>query len=400
MHSRLAYFIISLSCLMLQACSPRVTEKRSQGKYSFYLMDKNGKHFIAIINQLDSGSITISRDAIGISNREFDRSIIVKDAHYYHLSPDATSFVKYALNTKGLQALDSIPMADQHIENKHWIDQRTLVLFTLDNSSYTHLKYWKIDVEKMRVLDERKINLPQGPTAFPLLSLGYALFKNEQICLGYCYNSVSNGLNFNTVDTLYNAQLSGSDFQLKQVDKNSRSAYPGGVNTVQSYSFIDKKGDFYFMSCPGIALGNNPKMPTAIFRIRKGEFQIDPHYFINVSESLQNHAYGLWELQQGYAIIRNERRDRYQSFADHHSSYHFEYHIVNLENGKMKKLKLPYDKGTRKESVWVENDKAYIAIDDEQNQHGLWIYDLQTKTIKKGLQFDSQVDFILRIDKQ
>lgn len=119
---------------------------------------------------------------------------------------------------------------------------------------------------------------------------------------------------------------------------------------------------------------------------------------INISNKINNHAYGMWYLGNQEALIRSERKDRYHNFQDHHSTYHFEYYRVNLRNGDMVKLDLPFDKGTRKESVIVQNNKAYIGIDDSTNTHSIWVYDIPTAKISKGTGLSQRVDFILRMD--
>ncbi|MNY16570.1 hypothetical protein D3C86_1498390 [compost metagenome] len=66
---------------------------------------------------------------------------------------------------------------------------------------------------------------------------------------------------------------------------------------------------------------------------------------------------------------------------------------------KVTKLDLPFDKGTRKESVLVENGKAYITIDDKDDNHQIWIYDIKTKKINNGLKLNHETNFIVRVDK-
>jgi hypothetical protein len=182
--------------------------------------------------------------------------------------------------------------------------------------------------------------------------------------------------------------------------KETRSTYPGGINTVQSYSFYDEQGDFYFMSCPGIALGNRPDLHTGIFRIRENALQTDPEYFFDISASgINNHAYGLWYLGHGKAIIRSERKDLYKGLGDHYSTAHFEFYVLDLKAQTVKKLDLPLDKGTRRECVIVEKGIAYIAVNSTKEGNFIWLYDIRTGTLRKGLQLAGDTDFIMRIDR-
>ncbi|WP_232789362.1 DUF4374 domain-containing protein [Sphingobacterium sp. UDSM-2020] len=360
-------------------------------------MNKNLGNTIVTTNSIDSGTINILKDGIDLPTQYFDRSIIVHNGFFYHIK--SGKFIKFEMQENALTEIAAIPMSNQHIENMNWQGKDTLLLFTLDNKTYSKLHYYKIDVKKFEILQKEEIHLPVAPSKFPIVSIGFSTLHQNNLILGYTYNKVINETDFTTIDTMYFATLDPQTLKIKSIQKDNRSTYPGGVNTVQSYSFHDERGNFYFMSCPGIALGNNLSKPTAIFRIPNNTTTVDSSYFFNLTTTNQNHAYGMWYLGNNEAIIRSERKDLYNDFSDHHSTYQFEYYVVDLLKQTATKLTLPYDKGTRKESVLVENGKAYITIDDKDDNHQVWIYNIQTKKISTGLKLDKETDFIVRIDK-
>lgn len=393
-------FSLFLSILLLNfviGCRTDNGERNTDGKYSLYTMNKDLGNSIITSNTVDSGHLTISKNGIAIPTQQFDRSIIVKDKHYYFLR--AGKFRKYILESKGLKEIAQLDLPDQHIENINWIDQTTLLLFTSDNKTNRRLWIYKINVNDFIINQQQEVHLPLNSTEFNILSVGFGTIHQDHLLIGYTFNKVINETDFTTIDTMYVATLDKATLQLKTIQKDTRSTYPGGVNTVQSYSFHDEKGNFYFMSCPGIALGNSPSKPTAIFKIDSNSTKVNPSYFLNLTTKTHNHAYGMWYLGNNKAIVRSERRDRYTDFSDHHSTYQFEYYLVDLISQNTRKLSLPFDKGTRKESVLIQNGKAYITIDDADDQHQVWVYDIKSGAISVGLTLDQATDFIVRIDQ-
>ncbi|MDR3006715.1 MAG: hypothetical protein LBV59_02210 [Sphingobacterium sp.] len=379
------------------SCQSGHEEKNLSGKYSLYTMDKDLGNTIVTSNQIDSGTLDIQQNGVEIPTQQFDRSIIIKNNKFYFLREGR--FRKYILETTGLKEIGQLPMPDQHIENINWLNNDTLLLFTSDNKTNRRLWYTKIAIKSFKIVQQHELKIPSSAPDFNIISIGFSTIHQQKLLIGYTFNKIINETDFTTIDTFYVATLDKTTLKLKGIQKETRSTYPGGVNTVQSYSFNDEEGNYYFMACPGIALGNIPSKPTAIFKIDQKSTQIDPNYFFDLTAQTHNHAYGMWYLGNHQAIVRSERKDRYTDFSDHHSTYQFEYFLVDLSTKTTRKLNLPFDKGTRKESVLVENGKAYITIDDNSDKHQVWIYDIKSGEIKVGLQLDQATDFIVRIDR-
>jgi len=395
--SRLILFLPLLLLSLMISCQSGHEEKNLSGKYSLYTMDKDLGNTIVTSNQIDTGTLDIQQNGVEIPTQQFDRSIIIKNNKFYFLREGR--FRKYILETTGLKEIAQLSMPDQHIENINWLNNDTLLLFTSDNKTNRRLWYTKIAIKSFKIVQQHELKIPSSAPDFNIISIGFSTIHQQQLLIGYTFNKIINETDFTTIDTLYVATLDKTTLKLKGTQKETRSTYPGGVNTVQSYSFNDEEGNYYFMACPGIALGNIPSKPTAIFKIDEKSTQIDPNYFFDLTAQTHNHAYGMWYLGNHQAIVRSERKDRYTDFSDHHSTYQFEYFLVDLSTKSTRKLNLPFDKGTRKESVLVENGKAYITIDDSSDKHQVWVYDIKSGEIKVGIQLDQATDFIVRIDR-
>ncbi|RAJ37404.1 hypothetical protein [Pedobacter cryoconitis] len=372
----------------------------SKKKYSVYILGKDGKEYLLETDSLNSGSLRPEEKGALLDGEVMDRDVIVHKGYYYHLSRKKASFEKYKLNGSTLTLLAAMPLKDFSIENFNWVSKDTLLLTGLNKSDYTQVKYILVNTDKMLKVSAGDINIPRPSGKFTSVSIGFAELRKDKMLLGYTYNEQLSSSNYSTSDTTYVSVIKYPEMRLIKTDKDTRSTSPGGTNTIQSYSFNDEQGNYYFMSCPGIALGNRPELPTGIFRINAGQETIDKSYFFDISGSIiQNHAYGIWYLGHHKAIIRSERKDLFKGLSDHYSTAHFEFYVIDLIKKDIKKLALPLDKGTRRECVIVKDNIAFIAVNSTLNGNYIWLYNISDGTLKKGLQLAGDTDFIMRADK-
>ena len=400
-----AIFLLTLTILSL--CHYSCSQKPENGtilagkNYSIYILGKDGKEYIIETNSIDSGKLLPEKQGVTLDAKAMDRDIIVKNGNYYHLNRKKAELSKYNIQNDSLHTIASIPLKDFSIENYFWAGKDSLLLTGLDIKGFKQTKYVLIETAKMILLSSGNLPIPQPSGNFTSMSIGVVELRKNHLLLGYTYHQQLSSSNYTTSDTTYIAELNYPQMDLLKIDKDTRSTYPGGINTVQSYSFSDEHNNYYFMSCPGIALGNRPDLPTGIFRIKAGQESLDKNYFINISASLvKNHAYGMWYLGNNKAIIRTERKDLFNGLGDHYSTAHFEFYIIDLAAAKvLKKLNLPLDKGTRRECVIVKDNIAYIAVNSSTQGNFIWMYNTQTGRLRKGLELAGNTDFIMRIDQ-
>ncbi|NQX52230.1 DUF4374 domain-containing protein [Pedobacter panaciterrae] len=389
--------------LFLYSCSqqPETSNMLAGKNYSMYILGKDGKEYIVETNSLDSGKILPEQQGAMLDAKAMDRDIIVKDGSYYHLNRKKAELSKYNVQNDSLHTVASIPLKDFSIENYLWVGKDSLLLTGLDIKGFKQAKYVLIETGKMDLLSSGSLAIPQPSGKLTSMSIGFVELRKNHLFVGYTYHQQLSSSNYTTSDTTYIAELGYPQMNLLKIDKDTRSTYPGGINTVQSYSFNDEHNNYYFMSCPGIALGNRPALPSGIFRIKAGDESLDKDYFINISSSLiNNHAYGMWYIGNNKAIIRSERKDLFKGLGDHYSTAHFEFYLIDLAAARViKKLNLPLDKGTRRECIIVKDNMAYIAVNSSTQGNFIWIYNPKTDDLKKGLELAGNTDFIMRIDK-
>ena len=390
--------VMLMLAVCLSACKNSSSSLERPQKYSLHVLDMTGKEYILTTDDLDAGTIN-PEEVTEVLPDSISRDIIVKNGSYYHLARKSDIFTKYNLQDKKLSTVSKLQLKDFELENFIWLGTDSLLLSGL-NHTFNAGKYYIINTKEMVIIASGLLDIANPSGKFITTSIGFVKKRADTLFVGYTFHPPMVNGTFTTSDTMYVSRLVYPSMKSIGLEKEVRSTYPAGVNNVQTNEFTDEKGDFYFMSCPGIAMGNRPELPTAIFRIKAHNSHLDKVYLFNVSALVGNHAYGLWYLGDGKAIVRSERRDLFKGLADHYSTAHFEYYLLDIAKQQViKKLDLPLDKGTRKDGIIVNGNKVYIAVNSETDGNYIWDYNLKTDKLTKGLKLGGVTAFIVRLDK-
>jgi len=396
---RIFYFILIVSGLPGCVNEKQKEETPGKKKYSIYAMMKDGREYIVQTDSLTGETIFPERQGTKVVPASLYYDLIVRDGYYYRLDWKTSTFIKYSVNNNSFTEKASVPVAGfSTIENYNWISPDSLMLIGYDQKS-AKVRYAKIQVKDM-TSTEGMVHISPPFGAFDWMSIGFSKFVNGKLLVGYAYHSTNNLQSFTTSDTVYVDVLTYPGMKAIRTIKDTQSTYPGGVNTRQPHSFTDEKGDFYFITCPGIALGNNPSKPTGIYRIRQSEEHLDPDYFFNVSASpIQNHGYGFWYIGNGKAIVRTETKGLFTGMKDHYKVAQFNFYELDLATKTTTRLNLPRDKGTARQCVLVEQGIVYITVNSDSEGSYVWTYNPETKDLRKSLKVGGNIDYILRLDQ-
>lgn len=396
---RALVFLSFFISIFLFSCN-QITEQNIDPNFVLCLFNKEETptSFLLVesLDEDEDASIQIPLSTSRIGEREY----LQKKGSFYRLSDNSSVFTKYQLQGASLIPVDSLQLRNNNIETVSWKDEENLLAVCREDiaEKKSQARVYQINVKEMKIVREDTIILPHATDEFWALHVGLVDFDKGDLWLAYSFFKSKGKYGHTTSDTTYYATINYGNLEIRNVQKETRSTYPGGYNIIQSYSFKDEIGDYYFMTNPGIALGNNVKLPTAIFRKKKGQHLVDATYMINISDAIGNHAYGMRYVGDGKAVIRNEQKNLYTDFSNFHSVYQFEYRVVDLKTGAIEKINFPLDKGTQKENVWSDDQYIYVAIDDSNDEHRVWKYNLKTKEVSKGIKLPNTTNYTVRLD--
>lgn len=391
--------VVCIILFLFSSCQSGL-DKNIDPNFVFCLFNKDeGPTTFMLVESLDhdeGASLQIPLASSRIREREY----IQKNGVFYRLSNRSNVFSKYKLEGSALVLVDSLLLNNPNFETVSWKDEDNLLAVSREEiaEKMGQARIYQINVKEMKIVKQQTIILPYATPEYWALHVGLVDYDKEDMWLAYSFFKDKGKYGHTTLDTTYYATIDYNTFEVKHVQKEVRSTYPGGFNIIQSYSFKDEHGDYYFMAQPGIALGNNTQKPTAIFRKKNGQNLVDQDYMINISELIGNHAYGIWYAGNGKAVIRNEQKESYTDFSNYHSVYQFEYRLVDLIAGTIEKIPFPLDKGTQKENIWSDTKYIYAAIDAAEDEHRVWKYNMQTKEVSKGIKLPNTTNYTVRLD--
>lgn len=365
-------------------------------KYVLYVRAKDGHEYLKAVDDLGRGEARPVAEGIPLDKTNLSRELIFENGSYFHFDYQNRNLEKFQLDNGKLLILDTLSIPGFSLENFVRLGKDSLLLLGLD-SGYRRSLYALVNTARMQVVSEGMLPLPGPRAGENSMSIGLAKINEDTLLVGYNFVTVSKE-SYATSDTIWIGAFRFPEMNLLQVTGDARSAYPGGLNTIQPYSFTDGHGDYYFISSPGILMGHRDDRPTAIFRIRKGQVVTDQGYMVNVSAATGDHAYGMWPLGNGRAVVRSEKKGSYTGWNDYHNVHQFSYYIVELQTGSMKRLPLPLDKGGRKDAVKIIGNSAFISVNSASEGNFIWKYDLATGALSRGLRLEDDVDYIFRID--
>lgn len=391
---------MALLCIVAVAFNscrrPESNDATVAGKYALYLRAKDGREYIQQTDDLANGDVRSLTECIPLDGTGVSRELIYLYGNYFQFDYGNHILKKFHLQRNEVKRLDEVAIPDLSLENFISVGEDSLLLIGLD-TSYRHAVYAMVNTRRMELIKQGTLMLPRARRGENSMSIGLVRLQGDTLLVGYNYVNLDRE-SYTTSDTIWISALDYPAMTTLHVAGDPRSTYPGGLNTIQPYSFTDQKGDYYFISCPGVLLGHRDDLPTAIFRIRKGDFSTDPGYIVNVSETIGNDAYGMWSIGKGRVLVRAETKGSYTGWNDYHNVHQFSYYVLELENGSATRLDLPLDKGGRKDAVKVIENVAYISVNSTSEGNFIWKYDLGSGQLSKGLQLDDDVDYIFRID--
>lgn len=392
--------LLYIASAFLFACTRNTNSPSTNPNFVFCLFNKEenptGLLFVDNLEESNKEFLEIPLSTSRIREREY----IQKDGFFYRLSRRSKVLSKYELQGSALVRIDSVQLKNSNLETFSWKEKHQLLIACREDITerQSQARIYQVNTEEMKITKEGTVVLPFATAEYWALHIGLIDGESDRLWLAYSFFKSQGKYGYTTSDTTYYATINDDTYAIESIQKETRSTYPGGYNVIQSYSFKDEQGDYYFMTNPGIALGNNVDLPTAIFRKKKGHHEVDSTYMINISKMIGNHAYGMWYVGEGKAVIRNEQKQLYTAFSDYHAVYQFEYQIVDLQSGIVEKIPVPLDKGTQKQNIWSDGLCVYIAIDDKQDEHRVWKYNIQTKEVSKGLKLPGTTNYIVRMD--
>ncbi len=388
---------ISLSSCSKNNNTDEATATPNASEYGIFVRagSPSGDYIIPVTS-LTSGTATLSGNGAEVTS-VLSYSGFAKNGYYYGLRDSKLS--KFKLQNNLLVSVAAVPFSlVTSMGSPIWIDDNTmLILGSGTANAAVKLLYAIVNAsgETLSVTKTGEVALGAVPTGYTSFSMGDYQLRNGKLYVEYSFDS---GWSVPAASGSYLSTMDYPAFTNITTDRDVRSTAPGGTIGYQPSSFTNESGDIYVMNMPGVRMGNYPALPTIISRIKSGATAFDKDYVFDISATAGQHAYGMWYLGNGKALIKTERSSLISTWADY-SKYVFDYYVVDVSAKTAKHLDIPLHAGALLGNVVIENGKAYVANQSETAGNFVWEYDPVTDKLTQGLKVQDGLQFVLRLDK-
>jgi hypothetical protein len=413
-----ALAVVAMAAIF-NSCTPEgpapEPEPAPQADYHFDIFMTVGKHggmnqgdgtIVKSVDALTADQPTIDIRNAGTEFRSADNvysmEAIVHGEYYYQVPSSENRFTKLQVAGNAVKVIQEQPFVKNTFKVRGythaWVDDKTLLIMSA-NGTADKIIWTKLNADDMRILAEGTLDLPLPQGAKVFTASGILTYNEKAGKLYYFYFGK---------DKAGRTGVPTSKFLTAVINPSTMAVESNKVNTVademagsaygelmQSCVMYDEAGNLYlaaFSDTEDIEKGQ-------MLRMAKGATDFDAAYegFPNADGKLLTIQY----LGGGKALIYS-RSDTKGTAIDAYAHY---YSIVDLATGTRERLKyngveIPYSGGRFAQRTAVVDGKAYIGVNTESANPCIYIYDIATGKVDKGVEISEGYYFdMLRVVK-
>ena len=424
MKMKKKFFYLMASCLMagMSACSdnddpnpqPQPEPEPSEASVHYDLFLTIGKHggmnlgdgtIVRTLTSVDADEPMVDIEGKGLEFRNGENTLsmeaIVKDGFYYQVPNSGDRFIKFSVSDKSIDMAHEQPFVKNTYKVRSythaWLPDNVLLIMAM-NGDGNKILWTKLNGEDLSIVAEGELDLPLPAGATKFTTSGIASYNEKTGQLFYFFygKTTGSGMKSKRVGNFHVATIDPASMTVKTdketslAEEMSGSAYGELMQQMVTY---DESGNLYmiaFSTVDGSELGK-------ILKINAGDTDFDQSY--NAFPDPEGKIHTIQYLADGKALIY-ARVNELGTKTDSHSRY---YAIVDLNSGLRTRLAcngtdLQYCSGGFSMRSAVNGDKAYIGVTPENANPAIYIYDIPSGKVDKGVDIAQGYYFdILRV---
>ena len=265
------------------------------------------------------------------------------------------------------------------------------------NGDVDKILWTKLNADDLRILDEGTLDLPLPEGAKAFTTSGILTYNEKAGKLFYFYfGKTTSGRGGKATSNFLTATINPSTMEIETINVNTLAAEMAGSaygELLQNCVMYDEEGNLYLAAYTDA----NDMEQGHLIRIKKGEVDFDTTYegYPDADGKLLTVQY----LGNGKALVY-ARNDAAGTAIDDYSHY---YSIVDLTTGSRTRLsydgkEIAYSGGRFAQRTVVVDGKAYIGVNTKDANPCIYIYDIATGKVEKGVEIAEGYYFdILRV---
>lgn len=339
---------------------------------------------------------TIDFNGVGVDvAAKLYQESIIKGQYYYQIPREKDRFGKYKIGSTGIEVVKEIAFGTNTYKDRRyshtWINDNTFVILAA-NGDANKIIWTKIDADKMQILSEGELVFPESAAKITQYSTsGIASYRATDNRILYSYLDNKDKKRF------YMAFINPTDMSVTKVVMEDRAEMMAGTaygELLQSKSFFDADGNYY-LACSTVIPGakSTTQQYSSLLRINKGETDFDKSYigYQNSSNS-KGKIITAEYLTTGKVLLYIMDPD-HTGASGWGSDYNCYYAILDLKTDAITELKIPYSEGNFSQRSLVQDSKAYIGANPKDGSPCVYVYDIPTGDITKGISIKEGFSF-------
>ncbi|MDD7723543.1 MAG: hypothetical protein PUK64_11270 [bacterium] len=343
-----------------------------------------------LVKSLDSltaqPTINFLNDGVDVT-ATIKEETILKGKYYYQVPVSADRFAKYQIVDNKLVTIAEQPFVQNTFKDRRythaWIDDNTLV-FMAANGTANKVIWTKVDASDMHILAEGELTL-EVPEGDKFSTSGLARYRKSDDRIIYFFQHKKEKTNF------YAAFINAQDMSVENEVMEDRAEMMAGTaygELLQDKMFFDDEENLY-LACNSVLPGatSSTQQFGRLLRVKRDALDFDKEYvgFRYETGKLITASY----LANGKALlyVMDPEYTGANAWANAYNSY---YAVLDLTTDERSEIQfegkgLPFSSGNFSQRSVVVGDKAYIGTNPENEQPTIYIYDIPTGNVTKGL---------------
>lgn len=410
----LSFVLLLSTSLFFSACSDDNDPKKGGGDdviedvhYDIWVglnqsssMGKFGTMLVKNVNSLEEQTtVNFVGEGCDVTSTLGDTDAnIIKGKYYYQVDAvNKDRFAKYQILNNQLTRIAVHPFKNNTYKpgsyTHAWINDDVLVILAA-NGKKNEVIWTKLNANTMEVISEGNLGLAAKTGISTFSTSGLARYRKSDNTIIYAFSDKAK----NAEAAFYVAFINADDMTVKSYVKETRAEEMAGSaygELRQHKVFFDENENLY-IACNSLMPGAENKTCQfgCMLRIKNGEEKLDSGYkgfkdkkgkIVTVDYMADNKA--LLYIQDPEHTGTSTDNAKYEGWGNKYNCY---YAILDLTTDALTEFKydgkvLPYCSGTFSQRAFVHNGKAFIGVNPETSQPLIYVYDLKSGKMEKGL---------------
>ena len=324
-------------------------------------------------------------------NADYSMEAIYKGKYYYEVPVSADRFVKLQFKDNKMEVVKQRPFKENTYKTRNythaWLNDNTLLILSTDGE-HKQVIWTKLNTDDMSIISEGTLSIAVAEGYSVLTTSGVLTYRKSDNKLFYFYynKKETSGSSKTSNEPYFRiAVINPETMAVEQEIINKEAAQMTGSaygELLQQTVFFDEADNLYLSAFSAVEKKNIGQL----LRIKNGEFDFEAGYngFPGAKGKLLTAQY------MGNGKVLAFSGDN--AIGTGIDSYAYYYSIVDLYNKTVTPLayngtEIPYSSGSFSQRTAIDRaaGKAYIGVNTEGAQPGIYVYDIKTGAVTKGV---------------